>query len=199
MPGQSLRLKSDFMGLEEVVAEINNKANSDAAAILKEGRAMAAQVLGNAEKEIKEKKAAAAADLEIVKSASERKEIADAELKCKKQMQDVKKELIAASYDGAKAKISAMGERERAKILEQLFERSARQLDGIGAVYVSHADMKLAASIFKPKKVSVHERNILGGLVAESKDGKILVDYSFDSIVDSMKESMIKDVSRILF
>ena len=187
------------MGLEEVVAEINNKANSDAAAILKEGRAMAAQILGNAEKEAKEKKAAAAADLENVKSASERKELADAELKCKKQIQDTKKELIFAAYGGAKAKISAMGERERAKILEQLFERSEKQLDGIGAVYVSHADMKLAASIFKQKKVSVHERNILGGRVAESRDGKILVDYSFDSIVGSMKESMIKDVSRTLF
>ena len=187
------------MGLEEVVAEINNKANSDAAVILKEGKAMAAEILGNAEREIREKKSIAAADLESVKSMSEKKELSGAELTCKKQVQDAKKDLILAAYSGAKEKISAMGERERAKILEQLFERSEKQLDGIGAVYVSPGDLKLAASIFKPKKVSVHERNIIGGLVAESRDGKILVDYSFDSIVDSMKESMIKDVSRTLF
>ena len=187
------------MGLEEVIVDITKKADSDSEAILKEGKAIAAQILANAEKEIREKKAAAAADLENVKSASEKKELADAELKCKKQMQDVKKELIAAAYGGANAKISAMNEKERAKILEHMFEKSATALDGIGAVYVSRSDLKLAASLFKARNVSVKERNILGGLVAESADGKILMDYSFDSIVDSMKESKIKEVSRILF
>jgi len=63
------------MGLEEVIVDITKKADSDSEAILKEGKAIAAQILANAEKDIREKKAAAAADLENVKSASEKKSL----------------------------------------------------------------------------------------------------------------------------
>lgn len=187
------------MGLEEVVAEILGEANSRADAIGKEGKAKAAEILKAAEAELREKKSRAAEDLESVKSAAERKEIADAELSCKKMLQDAKKELIAASYDGLRVKLAAMGEKDRAKILGVLFERSAKQLADVGAVYVSGQDVKIASALLKPKKVAVKEKNILGGLIAESSDGRMLVDYSFDSIIESMKDRAIKDISRILF
>lgn len=187
------------MGLEEIVADILRKANSDREAILAEGRAKAAQILANAKNEIREREAQAAQDNESVRSASEKKEIADAELSCKKELQDVKKELIGAAYDGLKRKISLLGEAERKRILAGLFEKGRKELGEIGAVYVAGRDLKIALALFRAKKIAVKEKNILGGIIAESEDAKILADYSFDSIIESMRASMIKDVSRIIF
>lgn len=187
------------MGLEEVVDEILRKANAEREAILKDAKAKAADVQKAAEKEIAEKKSLAAADVENIKSAYSTRELADAELKCKKQVQDARKELIDAAYAGMKAKISAMSDTERKKILEKLFEQSRAEIGEIGRVFVSPADMKIASALFRAKKINVMPREILGGIVAESADGTVMADYSFDTLIGSMKERTIKDVSRILF
>ncbi len=187
------------MGLEDVVADILRKADSDREAILAEGRARAAEILANARHEIKEREAQAAQDAESVRSASEKKELADAELRCKKELQDVKKELIGAAYDGLKKKISLLGDAERKRILAGLFEKGRKELGEIGAVYVAGRDLKIALALFRAKKIAVNERNILGGIIAESADAKMLADYSFDSIIESMRAATIKDVSRMIF
>ena len=40
---------------------------------------------------------------------------------------------------------------------------------------------------------------MLGGLVAESADGKLQVDYSYDAIIEQLKSRVLIDVAKILF
>ena len=187
------------MGLEEVVKDILAQAKADALSIVKAGNEKAAEMLKKAEAEALIKERRAQEDLERVEESEERKEMSDAALAAKKKMQNVKKELIERAYAGLGEKVSALPGKAREKMLEALLDRCMSEIDNIGTIYVSKKDAKFAGSLVKSKGISVLSGNMIGGIIAESADGKFRADNSFDRSVELIKETRIKELSNILF
>ncbi|MBU4246237.1 MAG: V-type ATP synthase subunit E family protein [Nanoarchaeota archaeon] len=187
------------MGLEEVVKDILDAAKVDSAKIAKERNEKIAEIIKKAEAEVLIKEQRAREDLQRVKDSEERKELSDAALMSKKALQNVKKELIESAYTGLKGKSADIPERERAKILKTLFAKCAKEVSDIGKVYVARKDVRLANDVVRPAKISVLTENIIGGIIAESRDGKFRVDYSFDRFIELIKETRTKELSNILF
>jgi len=186
------------MGLEEVVKDILDKAKADSAVIAKAGNEKAAEILKKAETELLVKEQRARDDLERVKESEERKELSDAALAAKKKLQNVKKELIESAYAGLSEEAANFSERERTKMLKTLFEKCAAEISDIGKIYVNKKDVTFAKILAKGN-ISVVPENILGGIVAESRDGKFRVDYSFDRFIEMVKETRTKELSNALF
>lgn len=187
------------MGLEEVVKDILDKAKADSLVVAKAGNEKAAEIIKKAETEILIKEQRARDDLQRVKESEERKELSDAALAAKKKFQNVKKELIESAYSGLMEKAADIPERERAKMLKTLFAKCAREISGIGKVYVNKKDVKLVGEIVRSAKISVLSENIIGGIIAESSDGKFRVDCSFDRFIELVKETRTKELSNTLF
>ncbi len=187
------------MGLEEVVDDILDRAKADSALVAKAGNGKAAEIIKKAETEILVKEQRARDDLQRVKESEERKEMSDAALAAKKKLQNVKKELIESAYAGLSEKVADIPERERAKMLKTLFSKCALEISDIGKVYVNKKDVKLAGGLVKSAKISVLAENIIGGIIAESRDGKFRVDYSFGRFIETVKETRTKELSNALF
>ena len=188
----------DNMGLEEVVKDILDAARADSEKIVKERNEKVAEIIKKAEAEILVKEQRARDDLDRVKESEERKEMSDAALMSKKALQNVKKELIESAYGGLKSEVARLPERERAKMLKTLFEKCGQEISDIGRVYVNEKDATFVKILTKGN-VSVVPENILGGIIAESKDGKFRVDYSFDRFIEIVKETRTKELSNTLF
>ena len=41
--------------------------------------------------------------------------------------------------------------------------------------------------------------DIMGGLIAENKDGTVRVDYSFDTMLQNIKENELQSINKVLF
>ena len=49
------------------------------------------------------------------------------------------------------------------------------------------------------KGLNVQAIDIAGGLVAENKEKTVRVDYSFETLLDGIKENELQNISKILF
>jgi len=49
------------------------------------------------------------------------------------------------------------------------------------------------------KNYKVKEANILGGVIAESKDGMLRVDYSYDLLLKQLKDELLPQLNKMLF
>ncbi|MEK6876839.1 MAG: V-type ATP synthase subunit E family protein, partial [Nanoarchaeota archaeon] len=60
-------------------------------------------------------------------------------------------------------------------------------------VYCNKNDAKLV------KGFKAESSDITGGLIAENADGTVRVDYSFDTMLQNVKENELQKISKILF
>lgn len=187
------------MGLEEVIHDILDKAKSESAAALRQANEKADEIIKKANADILIKEQKAGEDLQRVKDSSERKEMAEAALLSKKEFQNVKKELIEQAYSGLNEKISEMPDKIREYFLKALIERGLSEISDAGRIYVNKQDIKIAGAIIKSGKVSMLAADILGGAIVESSDTKFCVDYSFERLVERIRETRTKELSEILF
>ncbi len=187
------------MGLEDVVHDILESAKSESAAILRSADDKAKEIIKRGEAEVLIKRQQSEEDIARIKDAAERKEMADAALQSKKELQNVKKELIEEAYSALAEKVSQLSEKDRANMLKILLQKCMSEIPDIGAIYVNKKDVKLAGTLLKSKDVSILAENIIGGIIAESSDRKLRTDYSFDRLIEMIKETRTKELSNILF
>ncbi len=121
-----------------------------------------------------------------------RREDAMVELEGKKILQHAKSEAIDALFADLREKVSAIPAKERAKMLASLLSKAKKELD-IACVYANEEDARLING------VTVKVRPMLGGLVAENRDGTIRADYSFDSMLADLRHHAVARVSAMLF
>ena len=90
---------------------------------------------------------------------------------------------------------------EKEKLYQSLLKKAEKEID-VYAVYVNKSDFDVVKSIAKSilkNKESIKEEEILGGIIAENKDGTIRVDYSFDSLLEEFRQKSLADISEKLF
>ncbi len=187
------------MGLEEVIHDILDRAKSESAAALRQANEKAEEIIKKADAEVLIKEQKAKEDMQRVKDSSERKEMAEAALLSKKNFQNVKKELIEQSYLSLKEKIFEMPDKSRERFLGILLKAGMSEIADVGTIYVNKRDIKIAEAYVKSGKVSMRSADILGGAIVESSDTKFRVDYSFDRLIERVRETRTKELSEILF
>ncbi len=180
------------MGLEAVKEEVLNSAKEQSNSIIADGRKEASRLMKDAEKKIEELKSKSEAELKKSCDAIKRKEIASAELEAKKMLLDTKKQIIDSVFEEAARSLQGLDDRKREGFIKKLFEKAKKDLD-VAFVYCSKNDAKFL------KGVNVEPANIAGGIIAENKEKTIRVNYSFDTILQSVKETELQNISKILF
>ena len=49
------------------------------------------------------------------------------------------------------------------------------------------------------KEFNAKAVDIIGGLIAENKDGTVRVDYGFDTMLQNIKENELQSINKVLF
>lgn len=184
------------MGLEKVKQEIIERAQKEAAAIIDAANAEARAVMKAAEKQMQEYEKTVDEDLEKSAEVTKRREIASAELEVKKQALSLKNDLINSIFSEARKRLAQLGDKKRESHVKALLATASGELNA-AVVRCSQKDVKFLQGRGKLKVAA--DESILGGIIAESEDGKLRVDYSYDTLLEQARAKVLSDVSKTLF
>ncbi len=184
------------MGLEEVKQDILAGAEREATRVIEDGNTEAARIRKDAEKTIEAYRVSRAEDTQRICHQLERRELAQAEFDAKKRTLDKKKEMAERAFAQARDALKHQPDAARAAILRKLFARARRDIT-IGWVYVNSRDKKLMKAL--AGKIPLKEKPLLGGLVAETPDGSISVDYSYEHFLGQIQENSMQELNSTLF
>lgn len=178
------------MGLEKVKERVRHEARLKADATLKSARAEAASILAAAGKdgdsdEFEEKLSSEAGFIR-------KREEAAGRLEAKKMLLAFRKDFVDGVFSSVRERLAGLPDSVRREHLKKLLEKASSEIK-VGTVYCSKKDGKYV------KGRTVKETDLLGGLIAESPDGLLRVDYSYDSILKQVKDAMLPELNKFLF
>jgi len=184
------------MALDTVVRDILEKAKSEADRITAEAEKERAAILKECEESIAKRKRAQEKQFEELIRRLARQEISSAELEAKKIVLNAKKELLERAFNEALREIYGMDRENRARIYNKIIER-AMTIVSKPRIICPKGD---AALIEKgTANVPIIETDMEPGLIVESEDGLMRLDFRFRTMLEEIWEKEMKRISAILF
>jgi len=179
------------MGFKELEKTVFDKAEKKSDSIIREAEAKAKEIQLEANKENQLRQKKADEETRQLIEQIKKREIASGRLDAKKALLLTKKDLIEGVFSDVRTNLAKkMSKSDKKQILQKLNQKAASEID-VGSIYCNRAD----ATLLKNATV----QDMLGGLIAESKDKTTIVDYSFDTMIDDIKDKHIAEVTGILF
>ncbi len=180
------------MGLEAVKDEIIANAKRQEEALLAEAKNEALGTMKEAEIKVAEFREKAEAEAKKLIETLKRQETASAEMENKKLTLEAKKDAVENVFEEARKSIEWLSDRKREEHISKLLEKAKNDIE-VAKVYCNKKDAKLV------KGFKAEPSDIIGGLIAENADGTVRVDYSFDTILQDIKENELQKISKLLF
>lgn len=180
------------MGLEAVKEEILSNAKAQATALIAEARKEANKIMKETEKKIEDMKEKSESETKAVLDTIKRQELASAGLENKKMLLEAKKQIIEGIFFSAKKRLENLDDKKREEYIKRLLEKTKKDIE-VAYISCNQKDIKLL------KGLNVEPIDISGGLIAENKENTIRVDYSFETMLQGIKESELQSISKLLF
>ena len=180
------------MGLEAVKEEIIRSAKEQEASMLAEARKEAARLIREAEKKIEEMKAKMDIETKRRLDAIKKQEMASADMESRKMLLEAKKEIIESVFTEVRKSLASLDDRKKESYIRRLMEKARHDIEPV-YFYSNKNDAKFL------KGVNSRPADIVGGILAENKDMTIRVDYSFESMLEIIKENELQSINKILF
>ena len=180
------------MGLDQVKEEIMSKAKQDAVVLLKEGKDEADSIMKKAEGKVKESKEKIDSELNKLHESINKKEIAASELEIKKMFLEEKKKAVENVFSEVQKKIDDLSGKQREQHIKKLIEKAKKEID-VRYIYCSKKDKELIHDF------EALEEDISGGIIAENENKDVRVDYSYETLLESIKEEYLQELGKVLF
>nr|AAC06372.1 A1AO H+ ATPase, subunit E [Methanosarcina mazei Go1] len=182
------------MGHEIVVKDIQEGARAEVSRIKAEGDAKASEIINEA-KEIQKKTlgdslAKAEEDLQSL----HQQVISSANLEVKRITLNKRKELLDTVYNQTVENIKSMSASKKEELLKSILDKH----EASGARAYSS---KESEELVKKLTSLSYAGNIdsIGGIVLENEDRTVRLDFTYDSILKSVYERSLKQISDILY
>ena len=180
------------MGLEEIIKDIDTDTKSRAKQVLDQAHAEAKMTLESSEAEEKaihhaaESKAASDSRQELVREASR------ANVEAKGIYQQAVSEYINSATDTLAKSLQAYTKSAQyKKLMPKLAKSASNQLGSGCTITVQALDLKLlSGASVGDANIAKSKEQFAGGLKAVSQDGKRYIDYSLESIAESLSDSI---------
>ncbi|MBS3119856.1 hypothetical protein J4475_03465 [Candidatus Woesearchaeota archaeon] len=180
------------MSLEELKKELESENQGRVREILDRARKEAKEILDKAEGQARELEEKAGRELETEKSDMERREISQQKLAAKQSLFELKKKLMEQVFSEAELQVLKMPKSDRAKALKYLVGLARKSME-VSTVYCNRDDMK------QLREVESGEIKMLGGLIAENKEGTVREDYSFETLLVQVRQEEAQELAKRLF
>lgn len=184
------------MGIENVTRKIEQEAEKEADKLLDEAEAEIRRINEGTKREVAEYQKKLKENAEALLSKERRKALAAAEFEGKRALLDQKKDVIDKVIADVKKMLQRMPTNERRAIMQKLAQKAGKEI-AAKKVFVNAKDAALVKEALSG--VSVVGQDILGGIIAESGDGKVRVDMSFETLLEQITHDHLGELSRVLF
>jgi V/A-type H+-transporting ATPase subunit E len=183
------------MGLDKVVKDISEKAEAESKVISAKASTEAAAIKTAAEGEARQIAAAELAKADQSISKMRQRELSSAKLDVKKSKLNAEKDVLTDVHAGFVKQLSVLPREKKVDILQKLIKLAKKDIS-TGKIFCNAAD----ADLIKDSGYAYGGNiNCLGGILVTSEDGSINLDYTFDSILEDVWTSSMKQISDILF
>jgi V/A-type H+/Na+-transporting ATPase subunit E len=191
------------MGLEVVIEELREKGKKEEDRIRQETQAEVRRILAEAQEKSGKIKLAADQDVERQTAHLMNQEVSAANLVVKRQLLNTQKDLLDQVYQAALSKIAGLPEDFQRAAMKNLLLKAKTEIQE-GVVHCNSRDRetlsRLLASDPALKGYVVGKAvETEGGVLIESKDGELQIDYSYRTFLDGIWETGLKDASGMLF
>ncbi|MDP3765768.1 MAG: V-type ATP synthase subunit E family protein [Nanoarchaeota archaeon] len=180
------------MGLETVKEEILNSAKEQSNSLIAEARGEANRIMKESETKIETMKEKSDAETKRMMDMIKTQELASAELENKKMLLEAKKQIIETVFIEAKKSLEGLDDKKRENYLKKLIEKAKNEIELMN-VYCNKRDSKFL------KGFNIETIDVIGGLMTENKEKTIRIDYSFETMLQSIKENELQNINKILF
>ncbi len=184
------------MALDKVIGNIQESANKESAALIATAENERGSILQQADGTIAEKKKAQEKELEIALKRLRQQEISSAELEAKRIVLNAKKEMLDRSLAETLRELESMSSADKARVYQKIMANAKNSI-AKPKVLCPRGESNLVPK--DSDAVSVTESDMGAGLVLETQDGTVRLDYRFATILGSVWEQEMKNVSTILF
>jgi len=190
------------MELEAVALDIKEKAKREVEAIREETRDETGKVLSAAQQRAGEIKLAAEDEAGKQASRLSDLEVSSASLAVKRMLLNTQKDLLDQVYRATVDAIGRLPENFRKDSLKNLLKKTKKEVKE-GSVFCAGRDTQALKEILAGSEFAGFRfggtLEIPGGIVVESADGQLKIDYSYRTFLDRVWEAGLKDASDILF
>lgn len=193
------------MSLEQVRDDIEKEARARADEIRADAEERAEEILSAAEADAEEINAARSEEVESEIEQRREQALSGAKLEAKQQRLEARRDVLEEVYGEIEAALVDLDDDTREELTRSLIASAAAEFDDHDEVVVHGRadDQALIESILDDEAYdgfSLGEsRDCLGGVVVESETSRVRVNNTFDSVLDSVWDEHLKELSAHLF
>jgi len=186
--------------IEELRKKLIEQAKREAERIIEEAKKKAEKIIEEAEKDWLEK--SRKEKERIIANAETRARIIVSEAKRRARMRTVeaKNDVLKKVFDYAWRAIKERKGIDVNASLRNLLKEALNYVNDVQHIYVSGQDIEIMKRIIASSNLDaeVAEKNIIGGLIAESEKGE-LIDNSYETRFSRAKQLLVPEIARILW
>lgn len=184
------------MAIEDVTNKIKEEAQKLVQQLLSQADAEAQRIENETQREIDDYQKKLRENAEQMIAKERRKALASAEFEGKRLLLDRKTGIVDAVMADVAKEVQKLPAAERRAVLQKLLKEVSNEID-VQKVHINPKDKTTVRDALGG--VTVVEQEMLGGVIAESKDGRVRVDMSFEAILEQLREEHLGELSRVLF
>jgi vacuolar-type H+-ATPase subunit E/Vma4 len=185
------------VGLEDVKHAILEKTRAEVAAIIESGDAEAKRILQEAQQQVDHKRKEHEQETERIVDSLERQEHARAQFVRKGILLEEKRKALDTVFASAKDQLTNMNATQRANMLKTLAQK-ARDSIAVQKCLCNSKDVATLKKEFPEATVEAND-TIIGGFKAQDKNGVVSVDYTYESIMEAVRERYAAELAEKLF
>ena len=191
------------MSLETVVEDIREEARDQAESIRSAADAEAAEIIEEAEADADAILAAAEAEASQQIERERERAKSSAGLEAKQERLAARRDLLEDVYAAVEEAIVDLDGEQRKELTTAVLNAGRAEFDDDASirVYCREDDEELLESILADVEDATLDGTVdcLGGVVLESDEARVRVNNTFDSILETVWEDELKDISDQLF
>ena len=191
------------MSLEHVVDDIKDEARARAEEIRADAEEEAEAIIAEAEADAEAIKDERAAEVESQIDQEREQALSSANLEAKQQRLEARRDVLADVREEVEAAVVELSGDRRESLTEALIANAATEFDDDATVtvYGRGDDQELIEGILTDYDGFSFggERDCLGGVIVESDTSRVRVNNTFDSVLDTVWDENLKELSEHLF
>ena len=193
------------MSLETVVEDIRDEARARAEEIREDGKQRAEEIREEAEADAESILEEREAEVERTVEQEREQALSSAKLEAKQKRLEARRDVLQEVRERVETALAELEGERREELTRALLDAAAAEIDLDGdaeiAVHGRPDDEELLTGILADYDgfEFAGEYDCLGGVVVESRDSRVRVNNTFDSILDGVWEDNLKELSEKLF
>jgi len=189
------------MSLDTVVEDIREEARARAEEIREEAEQDAEEITDEAEAEAEEIREQRQAEVDETIAREREQRVSSAKLEAKQQRLEMRRDVLAEVREAVESELAALEGERREELTQSLLDAAMAEFDADdGVVYGRSDDEELLRDLLADSAFEYGgEYECLGGVVVESESSRVRVNNTFDSLLDSVWDDNLQEISTRLF